>query len=236
MQCARGRYNFAISLTDLSSASAEVSACAVYVHNHAHKIFFLFQAILARSLAAVSAWQLIWWKSKITNLQNEFSRCITPFPSISAGLRVLGEKWTVRVVTCSPFDRILELLILGWHDPVYAPGAPLVKHCNLWCWEITGAGRPGRHSQLGGAPPVRWGYCQPLTDTLSFVPKMWVFHSFSKAPLPRIRHCFSAQRPFKSTRIGEQVRTWGRWTQHPDRCVLRTICSTWLGKHPPRTA
>lgn len=202
--------------------------------------FFLsiygFSPISAWSLAAVPVWQRLWWESKITNLQNEFSRCITPFSSISAGPRVLGEKWTVRVVTRSLFDRFLELLFLGWRDPVYAPGAPPVTHCNLWCWEITGAGRPGRHSQLGGAPPVRWGHSQPRSDTLIFLPKMCFFHSFSKASHACIRHCFAAQRPFKSTRIGEQVCTWGRWTEHPDRCVLHTICSTWLEKHLPSTA
>ncbi len=153
---------------------AEVYASTVNVHN----LFFFFLSsiygfspISARSLAAVPVWQRIWWKSKITNLQNEFSGCITPFSSIGAGLRVLGEKWTVRVVTCSLFDRFSELLILGWHDPVYAPGALLVTHCNFGCWEITGAGRPGRHSQLGGAPPVRWGHSAATEWHLNLPPK-----------------------------------------------------------------
>lgn len=108
--------------------------------------------------------------------------------------------------------------------PLVHPHPSSVTQCNLWCWEITEAGRPGRHSQLGRTPPVRWGHSQPQTE-------MWAFHSFSKASHPCIRRCFSAQRPFTSTRIGEQVYTWGRWTEHPGRCVLRTICSTWLGKH-----
>lgn len=152
-------------------------------------------------------------------------------------LRVLGEKWTIIGVTCSLFGCFLELLILGGHDPVYAPGAPLVTHCNLWCWEITGAGRPGRHSQLVRAPPVQWGQSRLQTDTLMFLPNMWVFHSFSKASHSHVRLCaFSAQCLFKSTRIGIQVHTWGRWTKHPDHCVLHAICSTWLGKHLPSAA
>lgn len=139
--------------------------------------FLLFQAFLPFQPEALQQSQLdntYDGRWKITNLQDEFSRCTTPTPSIDAGLRTLGEKWTVWVSACSSFDHFLELLILGWHDPVYAPGAPLVTHCNLWCWEITGAGRPGRHSQLARAPPVWWGHSQPQTDTLIFRSKFFI--------------------------------------------------------------
>lgn len=173
MQCARSWYNFSIIHNDLSSTLAQAYARIVHVHLFLSSIPG-FSPISAWSLAAVPVRQHIWWKIKITNLQDEFSRCTTPTPSIDAGLRTLGEKWTVWVSACSSFDHFLELLILGWHDPVYAPGAPLVTHCNLWCWEITGAGRPGRHSQLAGAPPVWWEHSQPQTDTLIFRPKFFI--------------------------------------------------------------
>lgn len=75
--------------------------------------------------------------------------------------------------------------------PLVHPHPSSVTQCNLWCWEITEAGRPGRHSQLGRTPPVRWGHSQPQTQT-------WAFHSFSKASHPCIRRCFSAQCPFTS--------------------------------------
>lgn len=120
--------------------------------------------------------------------------------------------------------------------PSLRPRCPLETLCNLWCWEITGAGRPGRHTQLDRAPPVRWGHSQPQTDTLISppppTPKLQAFHSFFKGCTSRYSTMrFSAQCPLKSMRIVEYVYTWGRWTEHPDRCVLHTICSTWLGKH-----
>lgn len=152
---------------------------------------------------------------------------------MSAWLRVLGRKWTI--------DMQPIWLLLGASYPRVAwpslhPWCPLMSQCNLWFWEITGAGRPGRHSQLGRTPPVQWGHSQSQTGALIFYFKMWVFHRFSKVLHPCIRHYFSELCPFKSTRIGEQVCTWGRWTEHPDCCVLRTICSTWLGKHLPSKA
>lgn len=58
---------------------------------------------------------------------------------------------------------------------------------------------------------------------------MWAFHSFLKGCT--LDFLIAAQCPLNSMRIVEYVYTWGRWTEHPDRCVLHTICSTWLGKH-----
>lgn len=116
------------------------------------------------------------------------------------------------VVKCGIFDRS-ELLILRWSDPLYTPGALLVTHCNLWCWEITGAGRPGRHGQLGESPPVRRGQCL----TPNFSTKLGAFHSVFKG-----FHIFvsdDASQLLKSTKAGEKVWTWGRWTEHPAFCT-----------------
>lgn len=177
MQCARGKYKFAITFTDLSS----VYAFPAFLPG----IFSLkpcSSSSLTMHMMGVKNNKSAEWIQEMYYTFPEYEVCY------QCRLRVLREKRTVRVVTCTPFDHFLELLILRWHDPVYAPGAPQ-WHCNLWCWEITGAGRPGRHSQLGRAPPVRWGHSLPQTDTLIFFPNMWVFHSFSKASHSRVRRC-----------------------------------------------
>lgn len=81
---------------------------------------------------------------------------------------------------------------------------------------------------MGTQPASDWHLNLPPPP----IPKLQAFHSFFKGCTSRYSTMhFSAQCPLKSMRIVEYVYTWGRWTEHPDRCVLHTICSTWLGKH-----
>lgn len=147
--------------------------------------FFLlfpgFSPTSAWSLAASPVWQHIWWKSKNNKSAEWIQQMYYTFLKHRCRAEAVRGEMNCKSGDMQPIWPLLGASYPRVAWPSLRPWCPpLVTHCNLWCWEITGAGRPGRYSQLGGAPPVRWGHSQPQIDTLISHPKMWVFQSFSK--------------------------------------------------------
>lgn len=133
--------------------------------------------VSAGSLSAVLVWQYKWLKIlKKTCRRNSADQCYTfPEQVLYRHYMTMPIKQADRlVVPCSPSDRshpqvVWPSLCPQCHHP--NPPPPPLTQSNLQRWEITGAERPGRHWQLGRAPPVRWGHSQSQSDILICHPK-----------------------------------------------------------------